>query len=85
MAPYFCSVEFNWRPAYAIGCSFPSNSCDSTAPTATFDASVASVNGLLKSGNLNTGASVNFIFIEEKAICSTSPQWNGFLVVSCVK
>ena len=51
--------------------------CGSSPPTATREASVVMLNGLLKSGNANPGAAVNFYFSCLNADYCSVPHTNS--------
>ena len=52
-------------------------SCDNSAPNPTTDALQQSSNGLLKSGNFNTGADVSLALRVSKAHYYSNPHTNG--------
>ena len=52
-------------------------SCNNSAPNPTTDASQQSSNGLVKSGNFNTGADVSLALRVSKACYYSNPHTNG--------
>ena len=53
---YLVSLTYNFLLKYIIGKYLPSYSCKSTVPIPVPDASVQTINGFFKSGNLKLGA-----------------------------
>lgn len=77
----------NDRLAYAIGKSISPCFCDNTAPHAIFDASVLSMNVLLKSGNFSICGDKSLFLSVLKARSQSSLQMNltFFAVVRLVE
>ena len=74
---YLSSAPLNTLDAYAITCSFPNFPWHNIALTAKSLASVIIINGLLKSGAINTGSLHSASFNFSKDFCWSAPQLNS--------